>query len=45
MVEFTRRQFIKIGGGGLVGLWVGSQFGGFTQVAEAALSRRHARSA
>ncbi|HEX5642946.1 MAG TPA: multicopper oxidase domain-containing protein [Thermoleophilia bacterium] len=37
MVEFTRRQFIKIGGGGLVGLWVGSQFGGFTQVAEAAI--------
>ncbi|MGE5230028.1 MAG: bilirubin oxidase, partial [Deltaproteobacteria bacterium] len=36
MVEFTRRQFLKIGGGGLVGLWVGSQFGGFTQVAEAA---------
>ena len=38
MVEFTRRQFIKIGGGGLVGSWVGSQFGGFTQVAEAAPS-------
>jgi FtsP/CotA-like multicopper oxidase with cupredoxin domain len=37
MVEFTRRQFIKIGGGGLIGLWVGSQFGGFTQVAEAAI--------
>ena len=35
MVEFTRRQFIKIGGGGLLGLYVGSQFGGFAQVAEA----------
>jgi FtsP/CotA-like multicopper oxidase with cupredoxin domain len=37
MVEFTRRQFIKLGGGGLLGLYVGSQFGGFTQVAEAAI--------
>ena len=37
MAEFTRRQFIKIGGGGLLGLYVGSQFGGFTQVAEAAI--------
>ena len=35
MVELSRRQFLKIGAGGLVGLWVGSQFGGFTQVAEA----------
>ena len=37
MVELSRRQFLKIGAGGLVGLWVGSQFGGFTQVAEAAI--------
>ena len=37
MVELSRRQFLKIGAGGLVGLYVGSQFGGFTQVAEAAI--------
>ena len=35
MAELSRRQFLKIGGGGLLGLYVGSQFGGFTQVAEA----------
>ena len=35
MAELSRRQFLKIGAGGLVGLYVGSQFGGFTQVAEA----------
>jgi FtsP/CotA-like multicopper oxidase with cupredoxin domain len=35
MVELSRRQFLKIGAGGLLGLYVGSQFGGFTQVAEA----------
>jgi len=35
MAEVSRRQFLKIGGGGLLGLYVGSQFGGFTQVAEA----------
>ena len=35
--EFSRRQFFKIGGGGLLGLYVGSQLGGFTQVAEAAI--------
>jgi FtsP/CotA-like multicopper oxidase with cupredoxin domain len=34
--RMSRRQFFKIGGGGLLGLYVGSQFGGFTQVAEAA---------
>jgi len=37
MAELSRRQFLKIGGGGLLGLYVGSQFGGFTQVAEAAI--------
>ena len=36
MVELSRRQFLKIGAGGLLGLYVGSRFGGFTQVAEAA---------
>ena len=36
MVELNRRQFLKIGAGGLLGLYVGSRFGGFTQVAEAA---------
>ena len=35
MVELNRRQFLKIGGGGLLGLYVGSRLGGFTQVAEA----------
>jgi spore coat protein A len=35
--EFSRRQFLKIGGGGLLGLYVGSRLGGFTQVAEAAI--------
>ena len=37
MAELSRRQFLKIGGGGLLGLYVGSQLGGFTQVAEAAI--------
>ena len=37
MVELNRRQFLKIGAGGLLGLYVGSHFGGFTQVAEAAI--------
>jgi spore coat protein A, manganese oxidase len=36
MVDLSRRQFLKIGAGGLLGLYVGSRFGGFTQVAEAA---------
>ncbi len=37
MVELSRRQFLKIGAGGLLGLYVGSRFGGFgaTPVAEA----------
>ena len=35
--ELSRRQFLKIGGGGLLGLYVGSRLGGFTQVAEAAI--------
>jgi FtsP/CotA-like multicopper oxidase with cupredoxin domain len=35
--ELSRRQFFKIGGGGLLGLYVGSRLGGFTQVAEAAI--------
>ena len=37
MVEFSRRQFLKLGAGGLLGLYVGSRLGGFTQVAEAAI--------
>ena len=37
MVEFSRRQFLKLGAGGLLGLHVGSRLGGFTQVAEAAI--------
>ncbi len=37
MVELSRRQFLKVGAGGLLGLYVGSRFGGFTQVAEAAI--------
>ena len=37
MVELSRRQFFMVGGGGLLGLYVGSRFGGFTQVAEAAI--------
>ena len=36
-IELSRRQFLKIGGGGLLGLYVGSRLGGFTQVAEAAI--------
>jgi len=36
--ELSRRQFFKIGGGGLLGLYVGSRLGGFTQVAEAAIA-------
>lgn len=35
--EISRRQFFKIGAGGLLGLYVGSRLGGFTQVAEAAI--------
>jgi spore coat protein A len=35
--EISRRQFFKIGAGGLLGLYVGSSLGGFTQVAEAAI--------
>jgi FtsP/CotA-like multicopper oxidase with cupredoxin domain len=31
----SRRQFFKIGGGGLLGLYVGSRLGGFTPVARA----------
>ena len=37
MTELSRRQFLMIGGGGLLGLYVGSRLGGFTQVAEAAI--------
>ena len=37
MVELSRRQFLKVGAGGLLGLYVGSRFDGFTQVAEAAI--------
>ncbi len=37
MVELSRRQFLKIGAGGLLGLYVGSRLGGFTPVAEAAI--------
>lgn len=33
--QFSRRQFFKIGGGGLLGLYAGSRLGGFTPVAEA----------
>ncbi|HET6494129.1 MAG TPA: bilirubin oxidase, partial [Thermoleophilia bacterium] len=33
--EISRRQFFKIGGGGLLGLYVGSRLGGFTPVAYA----------
>ena len=29
MAEFSRRQFLKLGTGGLLGLYVGSRFGGF----------------
>ena len=34
-IEISRRQFFKIGGGGLLGLYVGSRLGGFTPVAYA----------
>ena len=39
MGEISRRQFLKFGAGGLLGLYVGSRFGGLgsTPVAEAAL--------
>ncbi len=39
MVELSRRQFLKVGATGLLGLYVGSRFGGFgaTPVAEAAI--------
>jgi spore coat protein A, manganese oxidase len=39
MVELSRRQFLKIGAGGLLGLYAGSLYGGFgsTPVAEAAI--------
>ncbi len=39
MVELSRRQFLKIGASGLLGLYVGSRFGGFgaTPVAEASI--------
>ncbi len=33
--EFSRRQFIKISAGGMVGLYIGSHLGGFTQIAQA----------
>jgi FtsP/CotA-like multicopper oxidase with cupredoxin domain len=33
----SRRQFFKIGAGGLLGLYAGSRLGGFTPVAEAAI--------
>jgi FtsP/CotA-like multicopper oxidase with cupredoxin domain len=33
--EFSRRQFIKITAGGMVGLYIGSHLGGFTQIAQA----------
>ncbi len=39
MVELSRRQFLKVGTTGLLGLYVGSRFGGFgaTPIAEAAI--------
>jgi spore coat protein A len=36
--EYSRRQFFKIGGGGLLGLYAGSRLGGLTPVAEAAIA-------
>ncbi len=35
--HYSRRQFLKITGGGMLGLYVASHFGGFNQVAEAAI--------
>jgi len=35
--HMSRRQFFKLGGGGLLGFYVGSRLGGFTPMAEAAI--------